>query len=491
MTDASTVLYVDPDATTRERAVSTLEDGGFRVLPVPDSTACLKRLETAAVDCLVIADAADVNSNALLRRVTAATPHTPVLIVGTPQVPILPRRPDDPAIGIVPTTADIVDAVETAIRRHDLSATLERYRDLERALLTIARAATDAPERDHIEQLVYDHLTGIGLYDVVLVAAVDAQSGTIDVSYPFNGSYPAGEIPLTAGALTPAAVRNAVTDGAVVVSKAGSARPTRSDDPHRPSLTVAAVPLGTAGPVDTVAVLVTTRPDAFDETERALLADLGQLLSVTHATADSSEESAEFAEVIVHELMNPLTVARLRVETAREHEDLTELNRIEEALERIEHVLRDELALLRNADVGETRIDELRTAATEAWEGVPTEDARLVIEDSVPVDANHRLLGQLLANLFENAITHGGTDVTVRVGTLSDGFYVADDGRGIPAAGRERVFDEGYSTAAGTGLGLTVVERIATAHGWTVSVTDSDDGGARVDVRGVTIDASP
>jgi signal transduction histidine kinase len=63
------------------------------------------------------------------------------------------------------------------------------------------------------------------------------------------------------------------------------------------------------------------------------------------------------------------------------------------------------------------------------------------------------------------------------------GFYVADDGRGIPAADRERVFREGYSTGDdGSGLGLAIVANVVDAHGWTVSVTESAAGGARFDV---------
>ena len=79
-----------------------------------------------------------------------------------------------------------------------------------------------------------------------------------------------------------------------------------------------------------------------------------------------------------------------------------------------------------------------------------------------------------------------GRDLTVTVGTLAEaddtttGFYVADDGPGIPAEDRQKVFERGYTTAKdGTGFGLAIVEDIATAHGWTVRATESDDGGAR------------
>ena len=76
--------------------------------------------------------------------------------------------------------------------------------------------------------------------------------------------------------------------------------------------------------------------------------------------------------------------------------------------------------------------------------------------------------------------------MTVTVGELADGFYVADDGPGIPEADRGDVFDAGYSTAVeGTGFGLSIVKQVADAHGWTVSVGSGAEGGARFEFTGV------
>ena len=76
--------------------------------------------------------------------------------------------------------------------------------------------------------------------------------------------------------------------------------------------------------------------------------------------------------------------------------------------------------------------------------------------------------------------------MVVRVGLLDDGFFVEDPGRGIPPEDREKVFDERYSTADSTGLGLSVVARVVEPHGWEIGVTESDEGGARFEITGVS-----
>ena len=86
----------------------------------------------------------------------------------------------------------------------------------------------------------------------------------------------------------------------------------------------------------------------------------------------------------------------------------------------------------------------------------------------------------------DDAIDHGGEDVSITVGRLDDGFYVADDGAGIPEAERDRVFRVGYSTGeSGTGFGLNIVKQVAEAHGWSIRVTEGDEGGARFEITGV------
>ncbi|MFC7233063.1 sensor histidine kinase [Saliphagus sp. GCM10025308] len=132
---------------------------------------------------------------------------------------------------------------------------------------------------------------------------------------------------------------------------------------------------------------------------------------------------------------------------------------------------------------------DLGAVTREAWENVTAENATLTVESSVTLEADRSPMLRLLENLFRNAIEHGSTDdaspLTIRVGRLDrdgavDGFYVADDGHGIPESIRNEVFDSSVSTGSeGIGLGLWVVREVAHGHGWSVSAVESEEGGAR------------
>jgi signal transduction histidine kinase len=128
---------------------------------------------------------------------------------------------------------------------------------------------------------------------------------------------------------------------------------------------------------------------------------------------------------------------------------------------------------------------DLDSLVDAAWSNVETGEATLEIDgDLGSINGEEGRVLQLFENLFRNAVDHAGPNVTVRVGSLDDGFYVEDDGPGIPANDREAVFDFGYSTLErGTGIGLAIVEAVAEAHGWELALTDADPYGARFEFR--------
>ena len=202
-----------------------------------------------------------------------------------------------------------------------------------------------------------------------------------------------------------------------------------------------------------------------------------------------NERLDEFASVVSHDLRNPLNVARMRTELVAEECNSEHIEAVEDAHERMETLIEDILTLAREGGgVPDTGVVDIGRLARQAWYTVQTYGATLITPGDAIVRADPTRLQELLENLFGNAVEHGGHDVTVRVGMLADGsgFYVEDDGSGLPEADPDRVFEPGYSTAEdGTGFGLSIVREVADTHGWTVRAANGADGGARFEVTGI------
>jgi len=201
-----------------------------------------------------------------------------------------------------------------------------------------------------------------------------------------------------------------------------------------------------------------------------------------------NERLDAFAGIVSHDLRNPLNVARGRVELAREATDDPEhLDAAADALDRIESIVEHTLTLAREGEtVGDPEPVAIAEVAADSWETVDTGSASLSNEADGEALADPDRLRNLFENLVRNSVEHAGDGVRIRVGDLEDGFYVEDDGSGIPESVRDGLFEPGESGVAdNTGFGLAIVQEIATAHGWTVEAVDAVDGGARFEIRGV------
>jgi len=205
-----------------------------------------------------------------------------------------------------------------------------------------------------------------------------------------------------------------------------------------------------------------------------------------------NERLNEFAGVVSHDIRNPLTVAQGRLELAREESDSEHLDAIGQAHERMDALIDDVLTIARQGEsVNDVESISLSAVVKQCWRNVDTMDAELIVKTDRWIRADESRLQQLLENLIRNAIEHGGPEVTVRIGELSDksGFYIEDDGPGIPDGERGQVFEAGYTTTEeGTGFGLNIVKEIVEAHGWEIHVTDGHDRGARFEITGVETD---
>ena len=201
----------------------------------------------------------------------------------------------------------------------------------------------------------------------------------------------------------------------------------------------------------------------------------------------ANERLEEFASIVSHDLRNPLSVATGHVELARDDCESPHLEAVERAHNRMDVLIGDLLTLAREGETVTDREEiDLPTVLRECWKTVETAEASLTVEVDRTVVADEPRLKQLFENLIRNAVEHGGNAVRVTVGELENGFYIEDDGPGIPEDDVDAVFAAGYSTNdGGTGFGLSIVQRIVEAHDWDIRITNSSEGGVRFEITGV------
>jgi signal transduction histidine kinase len=235
-----------------------------------------------------------------------------------------------------------------------------------------------------------------------------------------------------------------------------------------------------------------------DDLDR-LAVTFNRMLERTQALMESLRQ---VSNDIAHDLRTPLARLRQRLEASRTLATQEEqAGAVGGALADVDAILDTFAALLRIAQVeGGARkaafrpVDLSALARTVVEAFAPSaEDAgqQLAVQGDgpLPVEGDPELLTQMLANLVENALRHAGAaaKITVRAVAGSGGvrLSVIDNGPGIPAAERQRVFDrfyrlEGSRSTQGSGLGLALVAAVARLHGAAIELADAGPG---LDVR--------
>lgn len=228
--------------------------------------------------------------------------------------------------------------------------------------------------------------------------------------------------------------------------------------------------------------------------------DITDLKEYERDLEQQNERLTEYGRMVAHDLRNPLMLLKGRIDELERLLDVdpetsigelgdeldSSLDGVTETTEYMHRLIEDLLSL---AEQGQLVLDPEETSinavATKAWREIDSPEAHLSVRDE-ELQADPERFRELLSNLFRNAVEHGGEDVAIEVGPLdfAAGFYVEDDGPGIPDPEREKVFKRGYTTEDnGTGFGLALVDQIAEGHRWDVIVTESTDGGARFEFR--------
>jgi signal transduction histidine kinase len=239
-------------------------------------------------------------------------------------------------------------------------------------------------------------------------------------------------------------------------------------------------------------------PDSGDEIHR-LAVTLNDMLQRLDA---ARLRQRAFVADAAHELRSPLTNMRTELEVAQRLPDTTDWPALTDDLltdvDRLGRLVND-LLLLARADDGSARAPTGRSEPVELGQLLGEVAARYpkvwYERPAVPlrIRGERDAIGRVVANLLDNAVRHAAAEVRLTV--AADGAYqmisVSDDGPGIPAADRERVFDRftrlddaRARDAGGSGLGLAIVRELVRRHGGTVALRGASPApGLRVDVR--------
>ncbi|WP_318570838.1 hybrid sensor histidine kinase/response regulator [Salinigranum marinum] len=475
-------LHVDDDEDIRGLVATFLprEQPELEVLSVSTAAAALDRLDAA--DCVVSGyHLPDMDGLALLRRIRAVYPGLPF---------VLYTAAGSEEIAAEAISAGVTDYLQKSTGREQYALLANRVQNLATQYRT-ARAMDDQQERfrrlvEHSSDVV-SIVDSAGVFQYLSPAArhvfgYDPDDLVGDVGFDYVHPDDLDHTVETfLEAVADPAYRPVITfrfahpeKGWVVLENTGR---NLIDDP-------------------VVEGFVINSHDVTDRVERATELERQR------------DRFAEFANVVSHDLRNPLSVAGANLSLLERTEDLSRVAEVRLALERMEAIIDDLLTLAREGD-GLTELSPVSLAEVvdAAWRSVDTEAARLTVDTAAVVIADPGRLQQLLENLFSNAVSHAGPAVHVTVvdsradadasedpvpatgaTAATRGFAVTDDGPGIPPEDHERIFEYGVSSSTEcTGFGLAIVRRVAEAHGWSVAVCESAAGGARFEFQGVRV----
>ncbi|MFB6284379.1 MAG: sensor histidine kinase [Halobacteria archaeon] len=219
--------------------------------------------------------------------------------------------------------------------------------------------------------------------------------------------------------------------------------------------------------------------DEFEKTYAELITRLLEFELERNRTETKIRRLEKFVEVVSHDLKNPLSVTRGRIEAEKPNSDTGNLEKALEGLDRVEVILEDMLTLaMGKGKVSETERIDLEGIATSAWETVDTADIELKTESRLSFEGDPVRIRQIFENIYRNSVRHGEGVTTVEVGVLDnrEGFYIEDDGGGIDPQLIDEVFDPGIASGSGSGFGLHIVREVVDSHGWDIDVYNTESG---------------
>lgn len=457
-----TVLILDEDLTVREtiRSFACHNYENLRVLEVTDSQAAIERLHHTSIDCLVVDPATlDGEIDAFLDAYEQTAPDCP--LVWLPE-----RSPTELDAGLVGAGTTIVEKGDNLT---DCSFLFQKIRT------SIQQRTIGGPDSDLFRRLVES--ASDGLY------SLDAMGRVVYLNDALADMLGYSQAELFGVHASTVMADGELQRGQQLIQKLLEADDRESDLMDMDMVRKDGTPITVA-----VHFRVLTTNDGTYNGVMGVVRDVTDRKRRERELQRQRDRLEEFASVISHDLRTPLTVAKGRLELVQTEYESEDLDGAVEALERMDRLITDLLELAQQGEVVEFREPvDLETVATDAWHDVASQTPAEIHSNlgGYTVMADAKRLRQLFENLFQNAIDHAGPDVTVTIGLLdaTRGFYVEDDGPGVPLKMQDQVFKRAYSTSEdGTGFGLAIVKQIVQAHDWTVAVTEADNGGARFEI---------
>ncbi|WP_336339045.1 sensor histidine kinase [Haloarcula brevis] len=384
----------------------------------------------------------------------------------------------------------LLEQVDAAVASSPPRQRATKRKQLNEAVRLVNQALVRSQSRMDIERDVTAVLAGTSRYseactvicqhDAAAVRALGSQRDGVTISRPepLRRAESAGR--LVTADLDPAAV------------------PDGEDTLEADCVRVLAVPLVYNGTSYGVLAVYADRVGTFDTEEQDTFREVGHNIALAidaSQTKDAlqqrttelerqKERLRELAQIISHELRNPLQAAMGRVELLATDHATAEFDAVQRSHTRMSFLIDDLMEIAREGGRQYTvEPVSLSDVLAEAWATVDARGSTLDVDCTETVLADSSRLRQLAENFFRVATEYG--DAAIAVTDTADGFALEHDGPALEA-GSDGPFELYYAaTDEGAGLQLAVIREIAHGHGWEVSLTDEETDRVRLNVTGV------
>lgn len=206
--------------------------------------------------------------------------------------------------------------------------------------------------------------------------------------------------------------------------------------------------------------------------------EITEMKSNERQLRDQKQRMEKFSSIVSHDLRNPLNVASGYIELAKETGDSEDFEKAKEAVRRMDEIIEELLALSGKPEDFKKEELKLSEIFRTAYSFVDVEP-EYSIEGDLEFSASSSGVTRMFENMIRNTVEHN-EDASIVVGTIEKGFYYEDDGQ--LDENPEKITEYGYTGgSAGSGVGLSVVQRVSEIHDWDLNVVRNSENGLRLE----------